>query len=198
MGVVATENCDGNAIFGRYWGGSINPERVSSMKTHSKLVVAGASRLALALMITLTLSNISLPSAAQDQDLDGEAAVAGVIVTLQETWNSGDMSGYLAQYQQDDSLRLTFGNTIVEGWSALNSLFRKSYPDPERMGRFTVDRVHVQMLSGDVAVAYGNFTHVFPKETIKGGFTHVLTRDVSRRWLIRHERTSRGEVLETH
>lgn len=168
------------------------------MKTQCNLVIAGATRLALACICILSLSSVSLQAAAQGQPQDGEDAVASVIRSLQDTWNSGDMSGYLDQYQQDESLRLTFGNTIVEGWTALDTLFRDSYPDPERMGRFFIDQIDVQMLGDNTAVAYGNFTHVFPTETIKGGFTHVLTRDTAGRWSIRHERTSRGEVLETH
>ncbi|MFK8042344.1 YybH family protein [Congregibacter sp.] len=168
------------------------------MKAHSNFSVLGATQLVLTTLLTLCLGSVAQLAAAQDKSPEDERAVASVIMSLQKTWNSGDMSGYLALYQQDDSLRLTFGNTVVEGWSALDSLFRKSYPDPLRMGRFTVDRVDVQILSQDAAVAYGNFTHVFPKETIKGGFSHVLTQNASGNWIIRHERTSRGEVIETH
>ncbi|WP_439108123.1 YybH family protein [Congregibacter sp.] len=168
------------------------------MKAQSNLTVIGAPQLVLATLLTLCLGCVAQLAAAQGKSSDDELAVASVIMSLQETWNSGDMSGYLALYQQDDSLRLTFGNTVVEGWTALDTLFRKSYPDPLRMGRFTVDRVDVQILSKDTAVAYGNFTHVFPKETIKGGFSHVLTQNASGSWIIRHERTSRGEVIETH
>ena len=124
-----------------------------------------------------------------------ENAVEARIVALQTTWNRGDMAGYLANYHQDESLVLTFGNTVIEGWEALDVLFRQSYPDPERMGRFAIERLDVQVLGPDAAIAYGNFTHVFPSETVKGGFSHVLTRSADGTWLIRHERTSRGEVI---
>jgi hypothetical protein len=77
-------------------------------------------------------------------------------------------------------------------------LFRSSYPDPVRMGQFSIDRIDVLFIREDAAVAYGNFTHVFPTETIKGGFSHVLSLTEEGRWLIRHERTSRGELIETH
>jgi uncharacterized protein (TIGR02246 family) len=130
------------------------------------------------------------------QDI-AEGDVATAILALELSWNSGDMAAYLAQYQQDDTLSLTFGNTVVQGWKALDTLFRESYPDPVRMGRFTIDRVDVRMLSDDIAVAYGNFTHVFPHETVKGGFSHVLTRNAQGAWIIQHERTSRGETIET-
>ncbi len=119
------------------------------------------------------------------------------IEALQETWNRGDMGAYLANYHRDAPMVLSFGNTLVQGWNALDELFRQSYPDPLRMGRFTIDELHVQVLEPTVAIAFGNFTHVFPTETIKGGFSHVLTREGEGPWLIRHERTSRGEVLHT-
>lgn len=126
-----------------------------------------------------------------------EGAVEAVIRSLQEHWNRGDMTGYLARYEESERLRLTFGNTIVEGWDALDSLFRASYPDPERMGRFSIDRIETRQIGDDTAMALGNFTHVFPHETIHGGFTHVLRRDGSGQWIIIHERTSRGEVVAT-
>ena len=148
------------------------------------------------LLLMLTLTAGASRVGAHGEEADPAHAVEDVIWSLQDRWNRGDMQGYLALYQRDDSLRLTFGNTIVEGWSALDALFRKSYPDPRRMGRFSIDELNVQMLGDDTAVAFGNFTHVFPTETIKGGYSHVLTQTQAGEWVIRHERTSRGEVLE--
>ena len=149
------------------------------------------------LLMVLSLVAAAARVGAHGEETDPVHAVEDVIWSLQETWNRGDMQGYLALYQQDDSLRLTFGNTIVEGWNALDTLFRKSYPDPLRMGRFSIDELNVQMLGDDTAVAFGNFTHVFPHETIRGGYSHVLTQTQGGEWVIRHERTSRGEVIET-
>ena len=113
------------------------------------------------------------------------------------TWNAGDMDGYLSAYRRDDSMSLTYGNTVVQGWDALNALFRKSYPDEERMGKFTIDSIAVTLLGDDAAVAYGNFTHVFTGETIHGGYSHMLSRGEGGGWLIQHERTSRGEVIHS-
>ncbi|MEM1187159.1 MAG: hypothetical protein AAGI72_01460 [Pseudomonadota bacterium] len=150
----------------------------------------------LALLLGCHLSLAAFAQTQAPDKADRDAAEA-VIHSLQERWNRGDMTGYLARYKQDDSLRLAFGNTIVEGWGALDTLFRATYPDPERMGRFTIDRIETRLVDGDTALAVGNFTHVFPHETIKGGFTHVLQRADARAWVIVHERTSRGEVIIT-
>jgi len=85
----------------------------------------------------------------------------------------------------------------VQGWEALNTMFRSHYPDKARMGTFTIDSLAVTLLGPDAAIAYGNFTHVFIEETIAGGYSHVLQRQDDGRWLIQHERTSRGAVIPT-
>lgn len=148
-----------------------------------------AAGLAVALTLLLWQPGASAEAAAD--------AVRARLQALQASWNRGDMAGYLANYHRDADLVLSFGNTIVEGWDRLDALFRSSYPDPPRMGRFTIDRLQVKLLGDDAAIAFGNFTHVFPTETIKGGFSQVLTPDKDGSWRIRHERTSRGEVLHT-
>lgn len=140
----------------------------------------------------LLLGFLQLSSA---QAADAETEVRAVITGLQSTWNAGDMDGYLSAYRRDDSMSLTYGNTVVQGWDALDTLFRKSYPDEARMGKFTIDSIAVTLLGDDAAVAYGNFTHVFSEETIKGGYSHVLALDSDGGWVIQHERTSRGEVI---
>lgn len=132
------------------------------------------------------------------QVADAESEVRAVITGLETSWNAADMDGYLAAYHRDDSMSLTYGNTVVQGWDALNALFRKNYPDETRMGKFTIDSLAVTLLGDDAAVAYGNFTHVFPEETIHGGYSHVLARHEDGRWIIQHERTSRGEVVAAH
>lgn len=155
-------------------------------------------RLSAGALLLLCLGTLMSLTGARAQEVAPRGAPEAVIMGLEEAWNRGDMSAYLDLYQKDESLSLTFGNTVVQGWTALDALFRKSYPDPVRMGRFSIDRIDVLLVGDDAAVAYGNFTHVFPTETIKGGFSHVLSLTQDGSWVIRHERTSRGEVIETH
>ncbi|QIB65287.1 YybH family protein [Kineobactrum salinum] len=125
---------------------------------------------------------------------DDTEPVAALLEQLQSTWNAGDMDGYLALYRGDEELSLMFGNTVLRGRPAVRALFRKHYPDQEQMGRFAIDTLEVRLLSADVAIALGTFTHVFPRETINGGFSHVLGRAADGSWKIEHEHTSRGSV----
>lgn len=126
-----------------------------------------------------------------------QASAEAVIRGLQTDWNAADMSAYLDAYRRDDQLRLVFGKTSLTGWDTVNRVFREQYPDETRMGKFTIESLAVRLLGEDTAIASGTFEHIFPHETIRGAFTHVLTRDAGGAWKIEHEHTSRGETI-TH
>lgn len=122
-------------------------------------------------------------------------AVETVVRGLQTDWNRADMSAYLAAYRQDEDLRLVFGGGSLKGWDSVNSVFREEYPDEDRMGKFTIDALEVRLLSPEVAIANGTFEHVFPHQTVRGAFSHVLQKHGDGRWVIEHEHVSRGEVV---
>lgn len=124
-----------------------------------------------------------------------ENAVEAVIRGLQSDWNAADMSAYLDAYAQDEGTRLVYGKNWLSGWNEVNRVFREQYPDEHRMGKFTIDAMEVRLLTDEVAVVTGSFEHVFPHETMRGAFTHVLEKAPDGRWLIRHEHTSRGETI---
>ena len=145
----------------------------------------------------VVLALVLTPSAA-GADENAATAVRAVLAAMENAWNAGDMDGYLDAYASRGSMSLAFGNQSVGSRAELDSLFRQAYPDPERMGRFTIDTFTVDFLRPDIAVAHGRFTHYFPHEIVHGGYSHVLSREDDGRWVIRHERTSRGrtETLE--
>lgn len=124
-----------------------------------------------------------------------EDAVEAVIRGLQSDWNAADMTAYLDAYGKGDDMRLVYGKTWLAGWDAVNRMFREAWPDERRMGKFTIDEMEVRLLTDDVAVATGRFEHIFPHETIRGAFTHVLEKTADGAWEIEHEHTSRGETI---
>lgn len=142
------------------------------------------------LMMTLLLVLGSATTPAADPSAD----VRAVLASMEKAWNAGDMAGYLDAYARGDGMSLAFGNQSVGSWQELDTLFRQAYPDPARMGRFTIETYNVSFLRPDVAVAYGRFTHYFPHEIVHGGYSHVFTQNDEGHWQIRHERTSRGET----
>ncbi len=110
---------------------------------------------------------------------------------LQTDWNSGDMEAYLAAYWNSDEMSLLFGDQSVRGWNSLAAMFRGAWTTEEAMGNFQTKDVEIRQISADTAIASGQFTHVFPTETIEGSFSHVWKQFEDGRWLIVHEHTSR-------
>ncbi|GAB5413549.1 MAG: hypothetical protein Cons2KO_11520 [Congregibacter sp.] len=158
---------------------------------NNRLLIERSSAKLLTLIYATLLCVSGIFSAAASAD--DEADVRAVFEKLESTWNAGNMDGYLSAYAATGPMTLTFGNQQVVGLEALTKLFKASYPDPKRMGRFTIDTLSIDFLDANTAVGYGGFTHYFPKETIHGGFSHVLVREDDG-WVIRHERTSRASV----
>ena len=129
----------------------------------------------------------AMPLQASDSVKEVEAVMRG----LQTDWNAGDMTAYMAAYVENADLRLLSSAGILKGWNTVNTLFREQFPDEPRMGDFTMDDLEVRMLTDNVAVASGNFEHVFADHTIRGSFSHVLRRQKDGRWLIELEHVSR-------
>jgi len=154
------------------------------------------NRFCLDIVRTLAFLLILTSTSARADRNGDETAVRAVILGLEQSWNAADMDTYLAAYRQDESMSLTYGASVVQGWDALATLFRTSYPDEARMGKFTINSLDVTLIEQHAAIVYGSFTHVFIEETIIGGFSHVLVRERGR-WKIQHERTSRAEVHAT-
>lgn len=126
----------------------------------------------------------------------GEDEVEAVMQALQADWNAGDMTAYLAAYVENADLRLLSSAGILKGWDTVNTLFREQFPDEPRMGDFTMDALEIRLLSDDVAVASGEFEHVFAEHTISGLFSHVLRRQKDGRWRIELEHVSLSETGE--
>ena len=131
----------------------------------------------------------AVPAQAGSSEEEVEAVMRG----LQSDWNAGDMSAYLSAYAEGADLRLLSSAGILKGWDTVNTLFREQFPDEPRMGDFTMDAVEVRLLTDDIAVASGNFEHVFAEHTIRGLFSHVLRRQKDGRWLIELEHVSRTD-----
>lgn len=131
------------------------------------------------------------------QAASSEEQVEAVVRDLQTDWNDADMTAYLAAYVQNDDLRLLSHAGIYKGWDTVNTLFREHFPDERRMGKFTIDALEIRLLTEDVALANGEFEHVFEDQTVRGSFSHVLKKQDDGGWRIEHEHVSRTEVVTT-
>jgi limonene-1,2-epoxide hydrolase len=127
-----------------------------------------------------------------------EEAIRQLTAKLAIDWNGGDMEGYLAAYWNSEDFSLVFGDRAIRGWQAVAEMFRGAWSSEEAMGDFRSRDVVVRQIGPDTVISSGGFTHVFPTETVEGGFSHVWKQQDEGRWVIVHEHTSRRNAAPVH
>ena len=120
-----------------------------------------------------------------------EAAIETMLQTQAEAWNSGDIAGFMASYE--DSPRTAYvGAKIVKGYQAILASYRQRYPGPEGMGEVAFTDLDARLIGEDTAIVIGRFA--LARDADAGGpasgiFTLVL-RKGAEGWKIIHDHTS--------
>src|ERR1700730_6426412 len=107
---------------------------------------------------------------------DPEKEIYDEVNRAVEAWNRHDLDGYLESFWRSDSLILVVEGETVRGWDLLSKALHTGYPNPSEMGNLTLDRVQVQMLSSDLALALTWDTVSFPKKKEFGTSTIVMKK----------------------
>jgi uncharacterized protein (TIGR02246 family) len=107
---------------------------------------------------------------------DSEKEIYEEVNRAVSAWNRHDLDGYLDTFWRSDSLILVVEGETVRGWDLLSKALHTGYPNPSEMGNLTLDRVQVQMLSSDLALALTWDTVSFPKKKEFGTSTIVMKK----------------------
>jgi hypothetical protein len=89
----------------------------------------------------------------------------------------------LAAYWKSPDLLVVVEGEQLKGWADVNATYHRGYPNPDEMGTFFPDRVQIQMVSADVAVALDWWTVAQKRGKVLGTSTVVL-RKISGTWVI--------------
>jgi ketosteroid isomerase-like protein len=123
---------------------------------------------------------------------DGDiAGVRAVFERQQDSWNRGDIAGFMALYQQSDQLIFTSGGTIQRGWQAAMDRFKSRYPDRETMGRLRFSDLEVTLVGPGAAVTLGKWELTRKNDKPHGVFTVILKKE-NGSWKIIHDHTSQA------
>ncbi|HVZ55215.1 MAG TPA: DUF4440 domain-containing protein [Chitinophagaceae bacterium] len=119
---------------------------------------------------------------AQAQTRD-ELAIRDLLAQQTQTWNAGDLEGFMKSYWQSDSLLFIGKNGISWGWKAALENYRRGYPDTAAMGKLAFDILVVKRLSENYYYVVGRwYLHRVPGDL--SGHYDLLLRRVSGRWVI--------------
>jgi hypothetical protein len=90
---------------------------------------------------------ISFHGYAQSTVADGREEIGRLMEAQQQSWNSGDLEGFMAYYYQSDSLLFLTPRGLSTGWQQMLTRYQKSYPGKQEMGSLSFDQLVFRELS---------------------------------------------------
>lgn len=114
----------------------------------------------------------------------GEAALISDIMQQQEdSWNRGDIDGFMEHYWNSDSLVFIGSRGLTHGWQQTLDNYKKSYPTKDRMGRLAFRNVEIDVFDPKHAWVLGNWTLFRTTDTLSGYYT-LKWRKIKGKWVI--------------
>ena len=105
-----------------------------------------------------------------------------------DSWNEGDIHGFMKYYWNSEALTFSSGGETRQGWQATLDRYLTRYPDKATMGTLDFQVDEVVMLGDDAAFMLGRW-HLTRDEPIGGNFSLIWQRKPEG-WRIVHDHTS--------
>ncbi len=104
-------------------------------------------------------------------------------------WNEGNLDAFMNIYWNSDDLKFISGVKMTKGWSSTLKRYREEYADDNGLGRLSVDKTDVEIITDDVAIVTGRFTHNKDGVNTGGAFSLVWKR-INGQWRIVHDHSA--------
>lgn len=108
--------------------------------------------------------------------------------TQEESWNKGDVRGFMNYYWNSDSLKFIGSKGITYGWQKTLDNYMKGYPNKEAMGILTFTILDATQLSETSIYVIGKWE--LKKEKPSGGHFTLLWKNINGKWVIVSDHTS--------
>ncbi|MBB1283417.1 DUF4440 domain-containing protein [Flavisolibacter sp. BT320] len=112
-----------------------------------------------------------------------ESEIKKLLLVQTESWNRGDLEGFMQTYWKSDSLMFIGKNGVKWGWQETLDNYKRGYPDTTAMGKLSFDILVVKKLSPDYYYVVGKW---MLKRTIGdlSGHYNLLLRKIKGQWVI--------------
>lgn len=121
-----------------------------------------------------------IKSQAQKHD---EGEIRNLLVQQTETWNRGDINGFMQTYWQNDSLMFIGKDGVTWGWKNTLERYKKGYPDKETMGQLSFDVIQVKKLSAEYFFVVGKWMLKRNAGDLSG-YYNLLMKRIKGQWKI--------------
>lgn len=106
----------------------------------------------------------------------------------ENSWNQGDVRGFMDYYWNSDSLKFIGSKGITYGWQKTMDNYLKGYPTKDAMGLLAFTIIEATQLSDSSIYVIGKWN--LKKEKPSGGYFTLLWKKIDRKWLIVADHTS--------
>lgn len=106
----------------------------------------------------------------------------------EESWNKGDIPGFMDYYWKNDSLKFIGTKGITYGWQKTLDNYLKGYPNKEAMGILKFTIIEKTQLSSTSIYVIGQWE--LTKEKPIGGHFTLLWKKINGKWVIIADHTS--------
>ena len=127
--------------------------------------------------------------AAPEQTENSATQIRSVLQAQQDSWNRGDIDGFMKGYARSASTVFISGDTIRRGWKTVRDRYKQKYSDRAKMGTLVFSDLEITPLSSDFAVASGRWGLKRANDQPHGRFTLILKR-LPEGWRIIRDHTS--------
>jgi ketosteroid isomerase-like protein len=114
---------------------------------------------------------------------DDEKQIRQSLARQTESWNRGDIIGFMDTYWKNDSLMFIGKSGINRGWEATLENYKKGYPDTTAMGKLSFEILHVEQLSPEYFYVVGKWMLKRSIGDLSGHYD-LLYRKINGRWYI--------------
>jgi ketosteroid isomerase-like protein len=107
----------------------------------------------------------------------------------EDSWNNGDIDGFMNGYWNNDSLMFVSGERVSYGWQKVADNYKKTYNSKELMGKLTFNVIKTDQLSNTALLVVGSWNLDRGDMDIQGKFS-LLWRKIDGEWKIVIDHTS--------
>jgi len=132
------------------------------------------------LFLFFTSILFSIISVAQNNT---EKKIISILQTQDESWNNGDIDGFMQTYWKSDSLMFIGKSGVTYGWNNTLNNYKRGYPDTAAMGKLTFTLINIKKLSRKYYHVIGKWHLTRTAGNLQGHFT-LLLQKIKGKWLI--------------
>ena len=112
-----------------------------------------------------------------------EQRIRQLLATQTESWNRGDIEGFMETYWKNDSLLFIGKSGVRRGWEETLNNYKKGYPDTAAMGKLSFDIIKVEKLSSRYYFVVGKWILTRSIGNLSGHY-NLLMKKIRGKWLI--------------